>query len=70
MLNHCSLNVVVIVPSQMAPGKRIEVSTEGMANKIHDIGNMHSLVKIREIAYAVLISTEQVLHIFCTNFWA
>lgn len=45
------------------PGRPIEVTTEDIVNKIHDIVLADRRVKIRELAEAVHISTERVFHI-------
>ncbi|KAL0901883.1 hypothetical protein ABMA27_007038 [Loxostege sticticalis] len=45
------------------PGRPIEVTTEAMVNKIHDIVLEDRRVKIREIADAMHISNERVLYV-------
>jgi len=45
------------------PGRPIEVTTENMVNKIHDIELADCRVKIREIANIVKISTERIQNV-------
>src|SRR5947199_4285649 len=45
------------------PGRPIEVTTEDMVNKIHDIVLADRRVKIREIANIIKISTERIQNV-------
>src|SRR6476469_69453 len=48
----------------------VEATTQEIIDKIHDMVIDDRRVKVREIASAVGISSEQVHNIFCINIWA
>ena len=53
----------ISVFDEKRPGRRIELTTEDMVKKIHDIVLADRRVKIREIADIVDISTERIQNI-------